>query len=77
MNLTAAFTLGAMLAAPFGFMIADKLGLRLPALPRRRYRIVDRKTGRVVRRFWTFGAVAVAAARDGRYPFPRFDIEKW
>lgn len=53
-NLAAAFAIGALIAAPLGYVLADKVGHKL----RRRYLIVDRRTGQVVRRFYRFGSAA-------------------
>ena len=76
MDLLAAFTIGAFIAAPAGFVIAGKLRPLLPALPRRRFLIVDLRTGQVVRRFWRFGRAADVYGARYQYPLWRFDIEK-
>lgn len=71
-SLIAAFVATAFIALPLGFVFPP----RLPARLRRRFSIIDRRSGRVVSRHWTFGAAA-ARHQPKELLWPgRYDLEK-
>lgn len=72
-SLIAAFVVGSFIVGPIGLVIGRP---RFPARLRRRFWIVDRKTGQTIRRFRSFGRAADAFQAGFVFPVGRYDLEK-